>query len=202
MKVDREIIIAYILGDLDPARHKEVAGLIQGDENWKKEYENWSEVLGQLNAQKPMLNRFEDIPDRYWASFLPRVRERIDERARRFERVRERLFHAAPSFALAAIILFFANDILITNKKLDYLLEQYSWVSNINSTEVVDEYIRENISAADDLISDLLESDDEAAALADWESSYSPTEPLPYDLELTGEEQKELLNKLENTTSF
>ena len=203
MKIDQEIIIAYILDELEPGRRSEITELIRADDNWKQAYEKWASALNQITAEKPVLANYNDMPDRYWNSFLPRVRERIDDRAQRLNRLRERIYHAAPSFGLALVILFFLNNVLMTNKKLDYLVDQYVWMRDLNSTEIIDQYISENVAAADELISDLLAADDElGAVLADWDGSYSPTETPTDDAELSTEEQKALLENLEKTTSF
>lgn len=203
MKIVQEDIIAYVLDELEPERRTVVDELIRTDERWKAEYTKWAGTLSQVNTQKPSMKTYNDVPDRYWNTFIVRVHERIDDRKRRFERVRERIYHAVPSLGLAVLILFFLNNILISNKKLDYLVEQYSWIRSLNTSEVIDQYIQNNISAADDLIGDLLNSEDESSAvLADWEESYSPTETDTEDTELTADEQKALLDNLEKTTSF
>jgi hypothetical protein len=203
MKIDQEEIIAYILNELEPERHNRVADLIRTDEHWKTEFEKWSPVMNQLNNNKPEVIASHGVPDRYWNTFLPRVHERIDERAEKRSILYGRLLHAVPSFGLAVLILFFLNSLLITNKKIDYLLDQYSWMSNLNSSEIIDQYVRENMPSADDFISGLMESAEEkSAALADWDGSYSPTESLPDEMELTQAEQTELLENLEKTTTF
>ena len=159
--------------------------------------------MGQLNNEKTGLRKFNDVPDRYWNSLLPRVHERIDDRVQRRRLLRGRLIHAVPSFGLAVMILFFLNNVLITNKKIDYLLEQYSWISSLNTTEVIDQYVSENVSAADEFVNSLLQSgEDNTTVLTEWDGTYSPTETALDDNNLTQDEQKELLENLEKTTSF
>ena len=196
-------ILNYILGELSADRREQIAELIRTDDNWKREFEKWSVLMGQLSNEKADLRKFNEVPDRYWNSFLPRVHERIDDRAQRRRLLRGRLIHAAPSFGLALLILFFLNNVLITNKKIDYLLDQYSWISSLNTTEVIDQYVSENVSAADEFINTLIQNtEDNTAILTEWDGTYSPTEAAMDDNNLTQDEQKELLENLEKTTSF
>lgn len=203
MKADQQDILDYILGELPADRREPVAELIRTDDNWKREFEKWSAVMGQLNNEKTGLQKLNEAPDRYWNSFLPRVHERIDDRAQRRRLLRGRLIHAVPSFGLAVLILFFLNNVLITNKKIDYLLDQYSWISSLNTTEVIDQYVSENVSAADEFVNSLIQTgEDNTAVLTEWDGTYSPTETALDDNNLTQDEQKELYENLEKTTSF
>lgn len=203
MKTHQEEIVAFILNELPPNRQEEVGLLIQQDEEWKVEFEKWSSVMKNLNSKKQLTRSFGDIPDRYWSTFLPRVRERIDEKQQKRRIFRERFVQAVPSFGLALLILFFLNNVLITNQKIDYLLDQYNWVSSLNSSEIIDHYISENVAAADEFISDVLDTgSDENTVLTDWEETYNPTESVLDYSSLTQEEQKELLDNLEKTITF
>ena len=203
MKVNPQDIFDYILNDLPAERMEQVAALIRTDDHWKNEFEKWSAVMGRLNHEKPELLKINDAPDRYWSSLLPRIRERIDDRIQKRMILRGRLIHAVPSFGLAVLILIFLNNVLITNKKIDYLLEQYAWISSLNSAEVIDQYVRENVTVADEIINDLiLDSDDHTAVLTEWDGTYSPTETALDDNSLSQDEQKELLENLDKTTSF
>lgn len=158
---------------------------------------------GPAEQRKDRPRKFNDVPDRYWNSLLPRVHERIDDRAQRRRLLRGRLIHAVPSFGIAVLILFFLNNVLITNKKIDYLLDQYSWISSLNTTEVIDQYVSENVSAADEFVNSLLQSgEDNTTVLTEWDGTYSPTETALDDNNLTQDEQKELLENLEKPHHF
>lgn len=204
MKINQQEIIAYLLHELSPERQEQVGYLIRQDEEWKMEFEKWALVMENLSSDKKSARSFDDIPNRYWSTFLPRVRERIDTKEQKRHIFRVRFIQAVPSFGLAVLILFFMNNVLITNQKIDYLLDQYNWMRSLNSSEIIDQYIGENVSVADKFINEVLGTDDdENTALTDWEGAYNPTESVLLDDNgLTPEEQKELLQNLEKTTTF
>lgn len=203
MKVNQQEIIEFILHELPSERQKQVEYLVQQDEEWKIEFEKWSSVIRLVSNENQPVKSFDDIPDRYWSTFLPRVRERIDAKTKRREVFRERFFHVIPSFSLAIVILFFLNSVLVTGKKIDYLLDQYDWVSSLNSTGIIDDYIAKNDTAAESFISDVLDNgDSENASLTYWEEALNPTESILDYTALTHEEQRELLDNLEKTTTF
>ena len=203
MKVDQQEIIAYIMHELPAERQDQVRHLIQQDHEWTVEFEKWSVTMTQLNNEKTLVRSPAGIPDRYWNSFLPRVRERIDAKEQKRRVFRERFIHAVPSFGLAVLILFFMHNVLITNKKIDYLLDQYNWVRSLNTSKVIDQYIDNNVASADDFIKDVFDFGKEGSAtISDWDDAYNPTESVLDYSSLTHEEQKELLENLEKTTTF
>ncbi|MBL7961328.1 hypothetical protein JNL27_13935 [bacterium] len=203
MKINQKEIIEFILRELPAARQQEINHLVQQDEDWKAEFDKWSSVIQNINDEKQYVTKYDDIPDRYWSTFLPRVRDRIDTKAGRRNIFRERFIHAVPSFGLALVILFFLNSVLITNQKIDYMLDQYDWVSSLNSTRIIDHYIGQNESAADEFISDVLDNDEaDNAALTYWEETFNPTESVLDYSALSSEEQNELLDNLEKISTF
>ncbi|MBL7994050.1 hypothetical protein JNM05_01645 [bacterium] len=203
MKINQQEIIEFILHELPADRQQEINRLIQQDEDWKAEFDKWSSVIQHINDDRPCAAKYDDIPDRYWSTFLPRVRDRIEFKTRRRTVFRERFVHAVPSFGLALVLLFFMNSVLLTNQKIDYLLDQYDWVSSLNSTRIIDHYIGQNESAADEFISDVLDNDEAGnAALTYWEETFNPTESVLDYSALSSEEQIELLDNLEKITTF
>lgn len=202
MKVNSQDIIDYLWHELPPDRWVEIDRLIREDEAWKAELEKWTSFKEDLNREKQPALSFEDMPNRYWSSFLPRVRERIDAKTQNRQIFKERFIHTAPSFALAALMLFFLSNVLLTGKKIDYLLDQYTWIRNLNTSEIMDRYVRQNVSDADDIIGALTSGDDDKNILADWEGSYTPADFFLDENGLTPDEQKELLQNLEKTTTF
>ncbi|KAB2880060.1 hypothetical protein F9K33_07060 [bacterium] len=203
MKINQQEIIEFILHELPANRQQEIYHLVQHDEDWKAEFDKWSSVIQNINNEKQYVAKYDDIPDRYWSTFLPRVRDRIDTKTRRRAVFRERFVHAFPSFGLALVILFFLNSVLLTNQKIDYLLDQYDWVSSLNSTRIIDHYIGQNKSAVDEFISDVLNNDEaDKTALTYWEETINPTESVLDYSALSPEEQNELLDNLEKITTF
>lgn len=153
-----------------------------------------------LRDSRESVIRKESPPDRYWNTFVPRLRSRME--TRRFQRRLRlaRIRYALPMAAVVLLLTLLSVEVFVTTPRIDYLVEQADWIRNLNPAEDPQLVLRSDDPSVDNTLEETVFQN--RVTVDEVNVSVGLSE-IGYDLSsLTADEQNLVLNTLEQSGVF